>query len=42
MLYLIGMKGQVKLTSLAGDDHGLHDKGEEFIQHSVEEKDQGL
>lgn len=32
----------VLLTHLAGDDHRLHDEGEEFIQHQVEEEDQRL
>lgn len=30
------------LTSLASNNHGLHDEGEEFIHHQVEEKNQRL
>lgn len=33
-------KSSYLLTSLASDDHGLHDEGEEFIQHQMEEEDQ--
>lgn len=30
------------LTSLASNDHGLHDEREEFIKHQMEEEDQRL
>lgn len=33
---------QQLLTGLASDDHGLHDEGEEFVQHQMEEEDQRL
>lgn len=34
------LKSSYLLTSLASDDHGLHDEGEELIQHQMEEEDQ--